>query len=68
MRVIAERDVCIGAENCRNYAPHTFETDADGKVVVTADGADPDAAVATAVSACPVGALRIADTEEAETA
>jgi ferredoxin len=56
-RIAVDRAICIGAENCRAYAPATFDIAADGKVAQT--GPDiADAVTADAVvSGCPSGAL-----------
>jgi ferredoxin len=59
LEVTTDRDLCIGSENCVRYAPHTFETDAEGKVTVRKGSTDTDAAIRTAVQGCPVGALSI---------
>ena len=34
LRVTADRDVCIGSENCHRYAPKTFETDDGVRILV----------------------------------
>ena len=61
MRILADRDVCIGAGMCIMTADHVFDQDDDGIVVI----ANPDVAVGDeeqvrrAVALCPSGALRI---------
>jgi ferredoxin len=57
VRVTADRELCIGSENCTRYAPKTFSTDAEGKVVVAEPIDDDEDTVRTAASACPMGAL-----------
>ena len=59
MRILVDRELCIGSENCNRYAPNTFETDATGKVAVRDVDPDPDDVVRRAVASCPVGALRL---------
>jgi ferredoxin len=61
LRVETDREICIGSENCNRYAPNTFETDAEGKVVVKSVDVDPESAIRVAVAGCPVGALSIGD-------
>jgi ferredoxin len=61
LEIATDRTLCIGSENCKTYAPNTFDTDAEGKVVVLAPDADTSDAVRSAVDACPVAALRIVD-------
>jgi ferredoxin len=60
MKVIADRDICIGAGMCVMTA-RVFDQDEDGIVVI--DGAEEVPAeehqrVRNAVSLCPSGALR----------
>jgi ferredoxin len=61
MKVIAERDVCIGAGMCVMTAG-IFDQDEDG-IVVIADAdevpAEEQQRVRNAVSLCPSGALRL---------
>jgi ferredoxin len=62
MRVIADREVCIGAGMCVLTAPAVFDqSDDDGlvEVLVETPGAADTAAVRDAVKLCPSGALRI---------
>ena len=57
-RVVADRDVCIGAGMCVLTAPDRFDQDDDGLVVLLS--AEPvDAAAREAASLCPSGAIRI---------
>jgi ferredoxin len=63
MKVIADRDVCIGAGMCVMTADSVFDQDDDGLVVLLTedpDGADAAAARA-AVALCPSGALSVRD-------
>ena len=61
MKVIADRDVCIGAGMCVMTA-EIFDQD-EGGIVVIADAeevpADEQRRVRTAVSLCPSGALQL---------
>ena len=60
MKIIADRDVCIGAGMCVMSAPEVFDQDDDGVVVVLEVDVPPEHAVAAAraVASCPSGALR----------
>ena len=63
MRVIADRDVCIGAGMCVMTAEVVFDQDDEGIVVVSDPEvpADEGDRVRRAVTLCPSGALRLAD-------
>ncbi|EIV92402.1 ferredoxin [Frankia sp. QA3] len=63
MRIVAERDRCIGAGNCVMTAPEVFDQGEDGLVAPLVDEADPVApasvdAARRAVARCPATALR----------
>ncbi|WP_261555736.1 MULTISPECIES: ferredoxin [Frankia] len=63
MRIVADRDRCIGAGNCVMTAPEVFDQDDDGLVAPLVDEVHPvdpasvDAA-RQAVARCPATALR----------
>ena len=62
MRLVADRDVCIGAGMCVLTAPAVFDqSDDDGLVEVQVErpGEADAAAVRDAVKLCPSGALHI---------
>ncbi len=61
MRVVADRDVCIGAGMCVLTAPAVFDQGDDGlvEVLVDAPGESDAGAVREAVRLCPSGALRV---------
>jgi ferredoxin len=64
MRVIADREVCIGSGNCVFAAPQAFDQDDDvGLVVLLTPEISPEHATAVrdAVARCPSGALRIVE-------
>ncbi|MDT3439104.1 MULTISPECIES: ferredoxin [unclassified Pseudofrankia] len=58
--VAVDREQCIGSGICVVYAPDFFTHDDEAKAMVVgeADGAD-QAAVRTAVEACPTSALAL---------
>lgn len=61
MKILADKDVCIGAGNCVLAAENVFDQDDDAIVVVLDEAPEgPDAARARdAVGSCPSGALSI---------
>jgi ferredoxin len=62
MKVVADRDVCIGAGTCVTAAAGVFDQDEEG-IVVIHDAeevpAEEQQSVRTAVGLCPSGALRL---------
>jgi ferredoxin len=64
MRIIADKDTCIGSGQCVLTAPDIFDSDDDGLVDVLQPEPDPahEAAVREAVTLCPSRALSLADT------
>lgn len=62
-RVLADRDVCIGAGMCVMTAEAVFDQDDDALVVVLTDEvpADEQQRVGNAVRLCPSGALSLRD-------
>lgn len=64
MRVVADRDVCIGAGQCVLTEPAVFDQDeAEGLVWLKTDtpGKEYEDAVREAVQLCPSGALSIVE-------
>jgi len=62
VRIVGDRDICVGAGMCVLTAPELFEQDADlGLVVVRSAAVEGDAleAARKAVSLCPSGALSL---------
>ncbi|KIR66925.1 MULTISPECIES: ferredoxin [Micromonospora] len=62
MRIVVERDACIGAGQCVLTEPRVFrQSEEDGMVQLNTDRPAPDAveAVETAVSLCPARALSL---------
>ncbi|MYW00632.1 (4Fe-4S)-binding protein [Streptomyces sp. SID3343] len=60
MRVVADRDVCVGAGLCVLTAPRIFDQDDDGlvTVLVPAPEAVDRTAARQAAHLCPSGAVR----------
>ncbi|MEU4119415.1 (4Fe-4S)-binding protein [Kitasatospora sp. NPDC028055] len=64
MRIVVDRDVCIGAGQCVLTEPRVFQqNDEDGMVELLTDRPDPGTTVTVrvAVSLCPARALSIED-------
>ncbi|GAA4139186.1 ferredoxin [Actinomadura keratinilytica] len=60
MSISADRDRCIGSGQCVLSAPHVFDSDDDGLVVVVDPDRTGDRAVREAAVLCPVGAITVA--------
>ncbi|MGY1706802.1 ferredoxin [Geodermatophilus sp. SYSU D00697] len=63
MRVVVDRERCIGSGQCEVLAPEVFEVGDDGVVTVLQPqpGAEDEAAVRDAVAQCPTAALSLAE-------
>jgi ferredoxin len=64
LRIIANKEVCIGAGQCVLTEPEVFDqSEEDGQVLLLTDqpGADAEQAVRQAVQLCPSGALSISE-------
>jgi ferredoxin len=67
VRVVADRDICIGAGMCSATAPDLFDQDdEDGRVVVLVVEPQPGRAEAArlAVDLCPSRALRYSQVQD----
>jgi len=61
VKIITDRETCIGAASCVGIAPDVFQLDDEFKVrVVDPEGADEDTLI-QAAEACPVQAIRLED-------
>ena len=64
MKIVVDRNLCIGAAPCVAVAPGVFQLDEEGKAyVVDPKGAD-DATIKLAAEACPVRAIFLYDDAE----
>jgi ferredoxin len=61
--IVVDRELCLGSGMCIVYAPGTFAHDEEAKAVVADAEGDPIEAIRTAVEACPVGALRLIESD-----
>jgi ferredoxin len=59
LRVVVDRDACMGSGMCIVYAPGTFSHDDEAKAVAAEPFGDPIEAVRAAVDACPMAALSL---------
>lgn len=63
MKIVVEREECIGCGNCVDIAPDVFELDEEGlSKVVNPAGADDDT-IREAAESCPVDCIILSDDE-----
>ena len=61
MKVIVDRNLCIGAASCVAIAPKTFQLDDENKaIVLDVEGHDKETVLAAAQS-CPTLAITVVD-------
>jgi ferredoxin len=69
VRVVVDRDKCIGSGNCVYWAPGSFELDDDGTSVPADPGSHPSAevleALQVAADGCPTRAITVEVAEDA---
>lgn len=61
MKIITDRETCIGAASCVGIAPDVFQLDDEFKVYVVDASAAEDDTLIQAAEACPVQAIRLED-------
>ncbi|MFQ5574142.1 MAG: ferredoxin [Terriglobia bacterium] len=61
MKIVIDRDACIGAASCVAIAPHVFELDDDNKAVLIDKDPDDKESVRRAAEACPTAAIEVTD-------
>lgn len=65
MRIVVDRDLCVGSGQCVRLAPELFDlSETDGLVLLRGTPPEPDLPehVREAALLCPTGALSLADT------
>jgi ferredoxin len=61
IQISVDRELCLGAQNCKHIAPGVFEIGDDGlSYVVSSDRSGLQLAIAAAAS-CPSGAISVID-------
>ncbi|MBI3620349.1 ferredoxin [Candidatus Roizmanbacteria bacterium] len=62
LKVVVDRDLCIGAATCVAIASHTFLIDSEAKAIILKSAeTDSDSVIIDAARACPVAAIIIED-------
>ena len=61
MKVIIDRNLCIGISNCVAIAPTVFRLDAEGKAIVRDTSSVDENTILEAAKSCPVVAITIED-------
>lgn len=59
MKIIVDKEGCIGCGTCIALAPNTFCFDADGKAEVLDPCGDDTETIKSAASACPVDVIKV---------
>jgi len=69
LRIVIDRDRCVGSGNCLFWAPATFDLDDGGTSVVIDPAGDDEDRIRVAVDGCPTRAITLvpADTVTAPT-
>lgn len=58
MKIIVDKNLCIGCGACVVIAPKTFKLDNEGKVEVIEPVGDNEATIQDAIDSCPVAAIK----------
>ena len=64
LKIIVDRDLCIGAASCVAVSAATYKLDDENKAVVIDPNAASDEELITAAKSCPTKAIIIIDKEE----
>ncbi len=64
VRIVVDRELCMGSGMCIVYAANTFAHDDETKAVVVDPKGDSLDAVRNAVQACPTSAIRLENEAE----
>lgn len=59
MKIVIDKDKCIGCGTCAGLAPKSFQLGDDGKAEVIEPMADDEETIKEAGESCPVGAIEI---------
>lgn len=63
VKIVVDRDLCIGAAPCVTVAPGVFQLDEENKAYVVDVNAADDDSVRIAAESCPVQAISLFDRE-----
>jgi len=63
LKIIIDRDLCIGAGKCVEAAPKVFRLDDKRKAVVTDPKGNDEEAIQEAAESCPTQAITLIDEE-----
>ena len=66
LKVIVDREKCVGAAVCVRIAPGVFELDSQNIAVVKGPAGTDEDTVLQAAEGCPVEAITVIDTDTAE--
>ena len=58
MKIIIDKNLCIGCGTCVSIAPKTFKLDNEGKAEVLELVGDNETTVQEAIDSCPVTAIK----------
>lgn len=61
MKIVVDRDECIGCGNCSDIAPDVFELDEEGLSKVTNPEGSDDDTIREAAESCPVDCIALFD-------
>ena len=68
LRIVIDRDRCVGSGNCLYWAPATFDLGDDGISVVVDPGGDDEDRIRVAADGCPAGAITVESVAAGESA
>ncbi len=66
LKIIIDKDECIGDGACVNEAPETFELDDEDKVVLKEGSTDPREYILEAARNCPIDIITVIDKDTGE--
>lgn len=58
MKIIIDKNLCLGCGTCVVMAPKTFKLGTDGKVEVIEPAGDKEETIKEAIDSCPVNAIK----------
>lgn len=58
MKIIVDKNLCLGCGTCVVMAPKTFRLGVDGKAEVIEPAGDKEETIKEAIDSCPVNAIK----------